>query len=198
MVIEEQKLMSLGADVEDYETGDIIFKEGCKAMYYFQIVQGEVKLNNYSEDGKETIQDILEAGQGIGESMLFMNKPYPVNAIAMTPCQVLKLCKSELMSLLDRHPENYIDMIRSVSSSMYFKFVMGQAICMQSPAAKLQALMDYLKSFQPDLGRFDFQIPLTRQQMASLTGLCVETTIRTLKNMERANIVRIVNRKILY
>ncbi|MBN9337629.1 MAG: winged helix-turn-helix domain-containing protein, partial [Chryseobacterium sp.] len=45
---------------------------------------------------------------------------------------------------------------------------------------------------------FSFQIPLTRQQMASLTGLRVETTIRTLKSMEKDNIVKIRNRKILY
>jgi DNA-binding transcriptional regulator YhcF (GntR family) len=34
--------------------------------------------------------------------------------------------------------------------------------------------------------------------MASLTGLCVETTIRTLKTMERNKIVKIHDRKIMY
>ncbi|WP_262891347.1 helix-turn-helix domain-containing protein [Epilithonimonas arachidiradicis] len=37
-----------------------------------------------------------------------------------------------------------------------------------------------------------------RQQMANLTGLCVETTIRTLKAMEKKNLLKIRNRKILY
>ncbi|WP_228459647.1 helix-turn-helix domain-containing protein [Chryseobacterium bernardetii] len=41
-------------------------------------------------------------------------------------------------------------------------------------------------------------IPLTRQQMASLTGLCVETAIRTIKHMEKEKILKIENRKILY
>ncbi len=58
--------------------------------------------------------------------------------------------------------------------------------------------MDYLKSFEIEKSPFSFQIPLTRQQMASLTGLCVETTIRTIKAMERNNMVKICNRKILY
>lgn len=34
--------------------------------------------------------------------------------------------------------------------------------------------------------------------MASLTGLCVETAIRTIKGMEKDKIVKIKDRKILY
>lgn len=45
---------------------------------------------------------------------------------------------------------------------------------------------------------FTYEVPITRQQLASLTGLCVETTIRAIKKMEREKILRITNRKILY
>lgn len=71
-------------------------------------------------------------------------------------------------------------------------------MCSQSPAVKLKILMDYLKSSNRVKEPFSYQIPFTRQQMANLTGLCVETTIRTLKVMEKKNILKIRNRKILY
>ncbi|WP_276875626.1 helix-turn-helix domain-containing protein [Chryseobacterium joostei] len=58
--------------------------------------------------------------------------------------------------------------------------------------------MDYLKSFAIDQKQYSFKVPLTRQQMAGLTGLCVETTIRTIKGMERAMMLRIKDRKIMY
>ncbi|MBO6183854.1 MAG: helix-turn-helix domain-containing protein, partial [Chryseobacterium sp.] len=61
-----------------------------------------------------------------------------------------------------------------------------------------KTLMDYMKSFECPKKRFTFQIPLTRQQMANLTGLCVETVIRTLKKMERDGKLLIENGKILY
>jgi CRP-like cAMP-binding protein len=71
-------------------------------------------------------------------------------------------------------------------------------ISSQNPSIRLKGLMDYLKSFQDDVTPYSFMIPLTRQQMASLTGLCVETAIRTIKHMEKDKILRIENRKILY
>lgn len=197
-MIEETIIKSLGAKVEDYNIGDVIFSEGGAPLYYYQIIEGDVKLNNYNEDGKEMIQSILTTGQSIGEFLLFADKTYPVNAIAITPCRVLKLTKSKFLLLLENYPEVHIDIIQSLSDNMYFKFVMGQIFSTQNTSTKLKALMDYLKSFQKDQTPFSFQIPLTRQQMASLTGLRVETTIRTLKQMEKDHIVKIKNRKILY
>lgn len=198
MAIEEIIIRSSGAKIKEYNIGDIIFAEGSTPLYYYQIMHGEVKLNNYNEDGKEMIQSILKQGQSIAEFLLFMNKPYPVNAVAITPCHILSLSKSRFFALLDDDPELRFGIIQSLAGSMYFKFVMGQIFSTQNPATKLRALMDYLKSFQQDDTPFSFQIPLTRQQMASLTGLRVETTIRTLKMMEKENIVKIRNRKILY
>jgi len=198
MVIEETIIKSLGAKAEEYNIGDVIFSEGGTPLYYYQIIEGDVKLNNYNEDGKEMIQSILTAGQSIGEFLLFVDKTYPVNAIAISPCRVLKLSKSKFLLLLENYPEFHFDIIQSLSDAMYFKFVMGQIFSTQNTSTKLKALMDYLKSFQKDQTPFSFQIPLTRQQMASLTGLRVETTIRTLKQMEKDSVVKIKNRKILY
>ncbi|MDV3508388.1 hypothetical protein CMU89_00875 [Elizabethkingia anophelis] len=58
--------------------------------------------------------------------------------------------------------------------------------------------MDYYKSFEKNKKPFSFPIPLTRQQMANFTGLCVETVIRTLKKMEIDNLLKIHNSKIMY
>ena len=198
MVIEELTLESYGADTEHYAAGSIIFFEGNTPSHYYQIIEGEVKLNNYNEDGKESIQDILEQGQSVGASMLFIDKPYPINAVALLPCKVLKLSKVKFFALLERHPENFLDMVKSISHSMYFQYIMDRSIKSQTPLSKLRAFMDYLKSLQEDTETFSFQIPLTRQQLADFTGLCVETTIRTLKMMERDNIVQIRNHKVIY
>ena len=89
-------------------------------------------------------------------------------------------------------------MNKTLSQKLYFKLIMAQNLSSQNPTAKLKVLMDYLKSFQENQSPYSFMIPLTRQQMANLTGLCVETAIRTIKVMEKNKIVKIKDRKILY
>ncbi|PKF76210.1 Crp/Fnr family transcriptional regulator [Chryseobacterium sp. PMSZPI] len=198
MVINENILRSAGAETRDYKPTENLFCEGDSPHYYYQIITGEVKLNNYNEDGKEFIQNLLFEGQSCGESVLFIDKPYPMNAEAITECSVLRLHKSNFLKLLKESPELYMKVSSFLSERLYYKFVMMLNISSQHPFTRLKGLMDYLKSFQEDVDPYSFTVPLTRQQMASLTGICVETVIRTIKHMERDKIVRIENRKILY
>ncbi|MEJ5105617.1 Crp/Fnr family transcriptional regulator [Chryseobacterium sp. MYb328] len=198
MVIDESILQSAGAEIREYKSTENIFCEGDTPNYYYQIISGEVKLNNYNEEGKEFIQNFLSAGQSCGESILFIEKPYPMNAEAVTDCSILRLHKSAFFSLLNQSPKLCMEVSSFLSQRLYYKFVMMLNISSQNPAIRLKGLMDYLKSFQDDESPYSFMIPLTRQQMASLTGLCVETAIRTIKHMEKDKIVRIENRKILY
>jgi len=198
MVIREEILHSVGAITRHYQPSEIIFNEGDIPKYYYQIASGEAKLNNYTDDGKEIIQTLLEEGQSIGESLLFLDKVYPISAVAITKCSVLRLPKSIFLDLIKLYPEISFNMNKTISQKLYFKLIMSQNLSSQNPMAKLKVLMDYLKSFQKEQSPYSFRIPLTRQQMASLTGLCVETAIRTIKMIERDKIVKIIDRKILY
>ncbi|MFC4163413.1 Crp/Fnr family transcriptional regulator [Epilithonimonas zeae] len=198
MVIKQCILESVGAFTQNYDSAEPIFLENDVPKFYFQIIEGKVKLNNYNAEGKEVLHNILENGQSVGESSLFLDGTYPVNAIALTSSKVLKLPRSAFIDLLLTNPEISMEINKRISSFLHFKHVMGQIICTHNPMAKIKALLDYLKSIHKDKEPFSFQVPFTRQEMANLTGLCVETTIRTVKTMEMNNIVKIRNRKILY
>lgn len=193
MVIDEDILYSMGAIIKTYSPSESIFNEGDLPSYYYQIVDGDVKLNNYNEEGKEIIQSLMGNGQSIGESLLFMDKVYPINAVAITSSKILRLSKVTFLNILKLYPEICFDLFECISQRLYFKLIMAQNLCTQDPAQKLISLMDYLKSSEKEQSPYSFQVPLTRQQMASITGLCVETVIRSLKKMEKDNRVQIEN-----
>ena len=199
MIINELILESMGATIEQYYTGESIFSEGDVPKYYYQIIEGKVKLNNYNYEGKEVLQSILEVGESIGESLLFVNEAsYPVNAITISCCKIFKLRKSAFFEMLKKNPDIGLEINKHLSQILYFKQVMAPILCSHSPMFKIKALLDYLKRSQPVKEAFSYQVPFTRQEMANLTGLCVETTIRTIKTMEKDNVVQIHNRKIHY
>ena len=197
MIIEDL-LISFGAETKEYRAEDIIFREGEFSLFYYQIEQGQVKLNNYTESGKEFIQNIFSSGQSFGESLLFVDRPYPMNAIAMEDSTVLRLSKSRFMDLINKNQEVSLNVYKCLAERMYYKYMMLYNLSVQNPVLKLKQLLDYLKSYYDDKSPYSFQVPMTRQQLASLTGLRVETVIRAIKSMEKDQILKIENRKIMY
>ncbi|WP_415324773.1 Crp/Fnr family transcriptional regulator [Chryseobacterium sp. MMS23-Vi53] len=196
MIISEDLLLAYGANYETFEVNQTIFYEGNLPKFYFQIVNGIVELNNYHEDGKEFTQNILSDGQSFGESFLFDDKVYPTNATAKSTCKILKLSKNDFFNLLNRNPEVSSKMFRCLADTLYNKYIMLFNIASPDPSSKIKTVMDCLKG--SDSEKYSFQVPLTRQQLANLTGLRVETVIRTIKKMHQNNLVRLENRKIFY
>ena len=197
MIIEDV-LLSCGADYKNFETNQLLFAEGDTPSYYFQIVKGKIKVNNYNDQGKEFIQGIFSAGESLILTALFTERPYPANAVAIEDCRLLRLPKQNYFDLLKQKPELYEKMLPYLSEKMHYKYIMMQTMSFQNPENKLKTLMNYLKGQYENKSPYSFQIPFTRQQLASLTGLSVETVIRVTKSMEKNEILKIKNRKIFY
>lgn len=116
MVIDEFLLEAKGASVVEYDISDFIFLEDDIVRYYYQIVTGKVKLNNYTDTGKEILQSIIDEGHSIGEYLLFLNDVgSPVNAVAVTRCKILKLSKASFLELLREQPNLGLDINRNIS-----------------------------------------------------------------------------------
>lgn len=198
MNIDEGLLHSLGAETKTYKKREIIFKEGDHAQYYFQITEGKVKLNNYNEDGKEFIHNVLGKSQSFGDPLLFLNHAYPMNAICLEASEIIRLPKGSFIEMLKKYPEISLEMNACFSQQVYYKFVMMQSMSSQNPILRLKGVMNYLKSYHDGDCAHCFTIAFTRQQLANLTGLRVETVIRTLKKMEKEGDIIFKDRKILY
>lgn len=198
MIIDENLLLENGAVYEDYPAKEIIYEMGSVPHYYFQIVKGTVELNNYHEDGKEFTLNILSEGQSFGESLLFANKNYPMNAIAKTDCIILKLPKSNFLNMLSTNRELMFTIFRHLSDRLFDKYVMLFNNSSTDPMSKIKSLMDYYKDSSLKQNPYSYPVPLTRQQIANLTGLRVETVIRTIKKMAQEKILKLDGRTIFY
>lgn len=196
MLIEEQLLMSYGAEVEDLDPAYVIFEEGSTPKYYYQIVKGRIKLNHYDEDGKELILAILNKGLSVCELLLFIDEKYPVNAITFEETTVLKLPKSDFIRLLDENTQISRDINKFLSERLYFKYIMLENNTSLRPDVRIKGALNYQKSFSANQAQFSFEVPLTRKDIASITALRVETVIRTIKKLEKEGFLKIINRKI--
>lgn len=198
MVISEEILLEHGGIVQDFALDDFIFKEGGFAQYYFQIRSGVVKINNFFEDGKEFVHGFPFEGHCFGETYLLTDKQYAVNAIAVTDCTVIKLDKKIYLNLIHQQPNLFFKVSRYTADRLHFRYVISSFLAILDPQIRIQKLLDYMKGYFGYNEKYSFIVPFTRSQLASLTGLRVETLIRTVKKMEKLNILRIDNTKIYY
>lgn len=186
-----------GAIKKSFDKNDLIFEEGNLPLSYYQIVSGEIKMSNYNDDGREFIQGIFYSGQSFGEPPLFLNQKYPANAIAVENAVIFILPKENFMKLLEENPKVSIKIIENLAQRLYYKSVMAAEISTQEPEHRVLKLIDHgivYFNFQKDEN--GFLINFTRQQIGDLTGLRVETVIRTIKALEKKGELKIINRKV--
>ncbi|NEV93713.1 Crp/Fnr family transcriptional regulator [Psychroflexus sp. YR1-1] len=196
-MIDMHLLEQFDAERIEIEKGNVIFDYGSKAQYYFQVKSGEVKMNNFNRDGKEFIQGIFYAGQSFGEPPLFADVTYPAGAEAITDVELYRLPKDVFFELLKENPEAHLRVSEVLASRLYYKAIMASEISSQEPEHRILRLLDYTKKHIHELDSTDIlEVDLTRQQIADLTGLRVETVIRACKAMEKKGEIQIKKRKI--
>jgi len=197
IMIATELLEKYGALKKSFDKTTVIFEEGNLPAHYYQIISGEVKMSNYNDDGREFIQGIFYKEQSFGEPPLFLNQNYPANAIAVEDSEVLLLSKNNFMKLLEENPFVSIKIIQNLAQRLYYKSVMAAEMSTQEPEHRVLKLMDHgIAYFNFKKDENGYLINFTRQQIGDLTGLRVETVIRTIKALEKKGVLKIINRKV--
>ncbi|TDO78037.1 CRP-like cAMP-binding protein [Flavobacterium chryseum] len=196
-MIATELLEKYGAVKKFFDKTAIIFEEGNLPTHYYQILSGEVKMSNYNDDGREFIQGIFYKEQSFGEPPLFLNQKYPANAIAVEDTEIFLLPKINFMKLLEENPVISLKIIENLAQRLYYKSVMAAEMSTQEPEHRVLKLIDHgiaYFNFKKDAN--GYLINFTRQQIGDLTGLRVETVIRTIKALEKKGVLKIINRKV--
>lgn len=196
-MIDEELLRQFGCRLASFEKGEVLFNQGDMPRYYFQILSGAVKMNNFNDEGKEFVQGLFSEGDSFGEPPLFLKDSYPANAVAIVPSSVFLLPKNKFLDLLMSNPQIHLKITTNLAKRLYYKSIMASEISSQEPEHRVLKLIDYFKT-RIDKVPTDqsYKVEITRQQIAELTGLRVETVIRSIKSLEKKGQLVISNRKV--
>lgn len=203
-MIENSKLTEYGAKEVILSKGDVLFRVGGEANFYHQVIRGSIKMITNSSDGQEFIQGIFNSGDSFGEPPLFCDFTYPSTAIAIDDCVVFKLGKTQFFELLKNNFDIHLKFDQVICKRLKYKSMILSDISFYDPEHRITNLLTYLKDRKTPneatngmLGASkSYVIPFTRQQLADMSGLRVETVIRTVKKMQEKGKLKIVGRKI--
>lgn len=177
-------LVAWGANYKKVPAGGVIFQEGIHCSFYYQLVSGKVRWVNINDDGKEFIQTIIEPGECFGELPLFDDEPFAATAIADEDSVIIRLHRSVFHQLLKETPELHFAFTKLLTQRLRFKFLILKELANHNPENSISTLFNYFKQSQKNICTKCNRIKLTRQQIADMTGLRVETVIRTIKNLQ--------------
>ena len=98
-----------GKTIAEFRKGQLVFSQGESADAVFYIQKGSVKIVVISDQGKEAVVGILEAGQFFGEGCMNGHSLRIATATAMEESLITAITKSAMLATLhdSRNFRNY-------------------------------------------------------------------------------------------
>jgi CRP/FNR family cyclic AMP-dependent transcriptional regulator len=93
-----------GRTISRFGVNQIVFAQGDAADSVFFIEEGKVKMTVISEQGKEAVIAVVGPGQFCGEGCLAGQPRRMATATAMTECEIMRLEKGAIISVLHDEP----------------------------------------------------------------------------------------------
>jgi CRP/FNR family cyclic AMP-dependent transcriptional regulator len=195
-MIDVDTLLAWGAAYKKVAANEIIFEEGNASQFYYQLVSGSIRWVNLNEEGKEFLQVMIEPGECFGELPLFDAQPFAATAIANENSIMLRLHHSSFHQLLKENYAIHFAFSKLLAERVRFKFLILKEMANHNPEHSISSLLNYFKQHKKNICPKCNKIKLTRQQIADMTGLRVETVIRTIKNLQHKGQLNIIKGKV--
>jgi CRP-like cAMP-binding protein len=129
---------------------------------------------------------------------MFIEEPYPANALAITDIVLIRLGREAFFRMLQDHPEVLMTLTKSLCSKLYQKSFINRSMAVQRPEERITTLLRLLKKESGCAIDTQYRLTFSRQQIADMIGLRVETVIRAIKRLEEKGNVIITHGKVYY
>ncbi len=176
-----------------YKKGEVVYEPGQHPRYVYFIKSGEIRMVTVNDDGKEFIQGVFKTKQYFGEPALLLQRPYLAYTIASAATDVILLDKSGFLKLFEQDRVFSMELIKTLSDRLFYKSMMLEELANEQAEHRLRTLIVYL-SRDIDKGT---SLNVTRQALADMSGLRVETVIRTIKKLADTGEIKLLRGKIV-
>lgn len=182
-----------------YQPGQAIFYQGNPCMGIYCIEEGTVALRKCDAQGNEVIVRLVHTGEVLGARTFFTDSEYSASAVALTPTRVCFVDKNTAKRLLSNNTQVNQAFLKTIAQALHQAEEDKLHFATLSVRARLAHLLLKLKD---RYGRVDnhytlfIELPLSRQDMASMIATRPETLSRTIRSMEKDGVVKFSKRAV--
>jgi CRP-like cAMP-binding protein len=183
----------------DLAKGAPLFHEGDAADATFLILRGKVKLVQHTADGRQVTLRYMAAGDAAGISAVLEKAVYPATATPATPTTVLRWGGRDFARLLDRYPRIAKNVIPMLVARVHEVQEQLRELATERVERRVARVLLRLagqtgvKSAEGVL----IDMPLTRQDLAEMTGTTLYSVSRILSGWEGQGVVKIGRKKVV-
>lgn len=174
-----------------YPKDAYIFHAGDPPDALHIVWMGQVKLLRHSEEGRDVVLDVIGPGHMFGEMAVFDGAPYSSSAQAMEDVAVVAISRPDFFRLLERYPSVSLAVISELSRRLRSASDLVHSLAVERVERRIARMLLKLaaSTAQRSQNGLVIDLPLTRQDIADMTGTTVETAIRVMSRFRRQGLI---------
>lgn len=174
------------------EEGSFFFMEGNPARHLYVLLEGRVKLTQVTPDGQQVILEYASANQAIAVLALLEEIRYPVSAEAAEDSKALAWDRESLDLLMKRHPQIAINALHVVVQHTKEFQRQVRDLSTKRVARRIASTLTRLARQAGTKVKEGvlIDLPLTRQDIAEMSGTTLYTVSRVLRKWEEQGLIR--------
>jgi CRP/FNR family transcriptional regulator len=173
-----------------FKKGETIYFAGRDDKCLFVIHQGQVKILRITESGKSQVIRLLGPGDFMGELSILNDTPLTDYAQATEDCTMCVIDGGALKSLMKKYPTIALKALEELSARLERAQSQIEHLHHATPEYRLaQAILEL------SAGRREFQLTLSKGDLASQLGMTQETLSRKLASLQSQGLIALPNQR---
>ncbi|MHB1564873.1 MAG: Crp/Fnr family transcriptional regulator [Leptospirillum sp.] len=191
--------MSSICRLRSYRSGQVIIQEADSGTELFFLVSGSVKIYTEDFEGREMILTIGYPNDFFGEMAIFTNDIRSASVSALETSTLISMEREDFLALLKKNPVIALKILSVMGNRI--REMDNRLMHMAFGDAYSKIARTLLNLMEKEGQKTDDGVPfiqdrLTRQELASLSGLTRETVSRSLGTFVQTDTIRIKDNKI--
>ena len=127
---------------------------------------------------------------------MLINEVYPATAVANASTIIIRITKENFMKIISEYPDVHHSFTCLFASRLFDMALIAKEIAVENPEHRVHTVLQILKKNSGCPNGKKYKIELSRQRIADITGLRVETVIRAIKKLEEKQVIIIEKGKV--
>ncbi len=195
--LQDNEITRLAAETREVRLGkgQILFQKGDLLDGFYVVVEGQIKLAFSSPHGQEKVVSIVGPSGSFGEAVMFMEKPCPVFTQALEDSHLLYIAKRGIFTAIDHDSAFARRMLAGLSMRLHGLIQDVEDYSLHSSTQRVIGFLLQLAD-RPTKGHTTFELPASKQIIASRLNLTPETFSRILHSLSEAGLIAVKSKRI--